>query len=193
MLVTYLLSGYDTEKRHVVKVVEESKVEEEKGHMSKIEALHVYSVQAKGMKSTENMHEVDLGQSREELGSSLGPKFAALGRVVRQQEPERKQLDVAPIRRAKAEETMKPRQNEVKKRTFTIDSDDEDHGGGRTAEPEKKFKTYINDNGEEVTEVEERPKPADIKPKEQPAKMTSVAPKKVSKQKGIASFFSKKQ
>lgn len=187
MLVTYLLSGYDADKQHVVKVVEQSRLEEEKGKMSKIEALHVYSVQPKGIRAMENMHEVDLGQSREGLGSGVGCQYAALGRVVREQIPERTPLDAVPIRRAKPEEPTKPQ--EAKKRTFTIDSDDED---GQKQEPEKKFRTYINDNGEEVTEMEEQPKPA-MKKEEEPKKTTSVSIKKVSKQKGIASFFTKKQ
>lgn len=191
----------------MVKVVEESKLEEEKGKMNKIESLHVYSVQPKGVRCTENIHEVDLGQNREALGSNVGAQYAGLGRIERQQMPERKALDAGPIRASLASKPVAKISNielhtEAKqntkvtkaKRSFMIDSDDdENEGKGPGSVPDKKFKTYINDNGEEVTEMEApQEKKPDVKKELPKNKNGSNAPKKATKQTGIASFFSKK-
>jgi Sec-independent protein translocase protein TatA len=76
-----------------------------------------------------------------------------------------------------------------------IDSDDEGEVDD-SVHGDKKFKTYINDNGEEVTEVMKKSNEASNRTKN--AKKQEACPptqKKASKpkeQKTIASFFSKK-
>lgn len=196
MLTTYLLSGYDADERHVVKVVEHSKLEEEKRKMSKIEGLHVYSVQPKSLRSIGNLHEIDLGQSRDSLGSGVAAEYAALGRVERQEILKRKPMGGAPTRPVKT--TMKEdKPVEKTKRSFMIESDDEEVKAPGSVPP-KKFKTYINENGEEVTEMSvpsatvPAQEPTAIKEEQNKKPLPSTVPKKVSKQKGIASFFAKK-
>lgn len=211
IVATYLLSGWDGNKRHIVKVVGQTGLEVEKAALTKIEALHVYSVQSISLKSVVSLCEVDLGQNRESLGSEIGAQYSLLGRIVLCNPPKRGKVDAPPRSLPKPTSSNKP-QSMVKdtsvarqkndgsqdlltrkRRLVTSDSDEEDGAEAKgPASEEKKFKTFINDKGEEVTEMAEA-KGSNLQVKKETKAQTSK-PKTATKikQKGIAAFFTKK-
>jgi hypothetical protein len=62
-------------------VVDAAVLDEFKASLATIESVHVYSLAPRGVGALENLHEIDLAQNREALGTSLISDYAALGRV----------------------------------------------------------------------------------------------------------------
>eukprot|EP00889_Picochlorum_renovo_P003854 jgi/Picre1/30884/NNA_006243.t1 len=198
---TYLLSGWTKGEKgkHVVKVVRGACLENEKESLSRIDALHVYSVQPKAYRGGHSLYEADMGPVEAVAGRPLG-RVVMVVAPVRTKSGADSALPV-PAKRAPSETKQEPvsttgKAQQGKRKMQTIESDDED-GTGAPESTAKKYKTYINDKGEEVTEVEnvkETSKAAEKKPTARSAENKgSKSSGKATKQKGIASFFSKKK
>lgn len=193
---TYFLSGWTSEAipQHVVKVVDQESLEKEKASLSKVNSLHIYSIQPRRMATTESLYENDLRQS---MMQDLPEKLVSLGRV-RLEECQSRGQEVKPTPtrmcqkhrkadspvRASASSVRKEKEiqdinsrhadslpdnkvvekvgnlkdssqvtkggNVNKRKMQVIDSDD-DNVADTSINDDKKFRTYINDNGEEVT------------------------------------------
>jgi len=203
------LSGWDGNHQHVVKVVGQAGLEVEKAALTKIESLHVYSVQSMSLKSVASLSDVDLGQNREFLGSEIGAQYSLLGRIVLRNPPMRGTVDAPPRLLPKPSDTLqamaknkttsnKKNDKELaslnrKRRLVTSDSDEEDVADANApASEEQKFRTFINDKGEEVTEMIETKESDAQKNKKTNAQNNKPKPAAKIKQKGIAAFFTKK-
>lgn len=202
------MSGWDGNHQHVVKVVGQAGLEVEKAALTKIESLHVYSVQSMSLKSVASLSDVDLGQNREFLGAGVGSQHSLLGRIVLCNPPMRGKVDAPPRLLPKPSDTLqamakdkttnKKNDKEVeslnrKRRLVTSDSDEEDVADANApASEEQKFRTFINDKGEEVTEMIETKESDAQKNKKTNAQNNKPKPAAKIKQKGIAAFFTKK-
>lgn len=176
-------------------------MENEKASLGRIDALHVYSVQPKAYRGGYSLYEVDMGPMETEAGRPLG-RVVMVVAPVRTKSGAGNALPV-PAKRASAATKNEPmsttsKTQHGKRKTQTIESDDED-GTGPPESTAKKYKTYINEKGEEVTEVENVKETSTSKAAEKKHTVRSAENKggkssgKATKQKGIASFFSKKK
>ena len=198
---TYLLSGWSKGEpaKHVVKVVRGSCLEKEKDGLSRIDALHVYSVQTKAYRGGNALYEADMGPVEGEVGRPLGRVVMVVAPVrTKSEAPVVAKRAEAPSQTQKKSLPTTSKAAQGKRKVQTIESDDEDDAAPPPEVTAKKYKTYINDKGEEVTEVEnvkETLKVAEKKGTEgKPAESKGSKPSgKAIKQKGIASFFSKKK
>ena len=158
----------------MVRIVDSDKLDSEKVNFQKISSQHVYSVQPKQIGATRNLHEIDFRQSCDLVSSGQVLQLGELNRVnltlpaVVGRAPDREKAHApSPKAQVKEEPESKPSSNTVfnsnkqkspksaegKKRNVQMieDSDDDDPGQKQASPQEKKFKTYINDSGEEVT------------------------------------------
>jgi hypothetical protein len=223
-----LLSGIVRDgdgKTRVVRIVDGANLDESTAAFERLDSLHVYSLSPRGVMTPENLVEVDLGQNRDALGTSLNSDYAALGRVCLATPPERQAAggsrrnggvpppsgpkkdpnlheDACPKRTVGETRVKAPTEPQIKKkRKTTIESDSEEE----EARHPPKVTTYINDKGEEVTEIEAAPEPLGKRSADNPeapkAQALPSAEKKGSdgkkpvpgKQKGIMGFFKPKQ
>eukprot|EP00890_Picochlorum_soloecismus_P006455 jgi/Picsp_1/6810/NSC_04149-R1_zgc:136471 protein len=242
---TYFLSGWTSgaTPQHVVKVVDQESLENEKASLAKVDSLHIYSIQPRRMATTESLYENDLSQSKIQ---DLPDKLVTLGRVrlegcqsmhqggkptpTKMRESYRKEdsaaiacttngledkvketkmkdarsshtgtLPVKVVEKAgnhKNSSQVTKTGNVNKRKMQVIDSDDEGVAD-MSVHGDKKFRTYINDNGEEVTEIMEKTNEASNQTTnttriQKPNPHAQKKPSKPKEQKTIASFFSKK-
>jgi hypothetical protein len=207
-------------RSHVVKIVPAIDLPASKASFAEIDSLHVYSLSPKGVMTPENLVEVDLALNREALGTTLS--YQSLGRVAPSSAPERRapgagrRPSVASAKLQKTQssqdagQTTSPSMNLAeqkrkgstsaaakpeakKKRGQVIDSDEDEPGAGQAV----RVTTYINDKGEEVTEIEQE-KAAIVQKADKVQKVDNKSEKKgpgaknpvVGKgQKGIMGFF----
>lgn len=179
--------------------MDQESLEKEKSSLSKVNSLHIYSIQPRRMATTESLYENDLSQSKIH-GSAV--KLVSLGRVcldecwsmhqegkpsppkmqkacknldcptrastihvgeekekaiLKLKDASSEHADPQPVKKVeekggnhKESSQFTKTGNDSKRKMQVIDSDDEGVAN-ISVHGDKKFRTYINDNGEEVT------------------------------------------